>query len=176
MLKKTIAYTNFNGEERQQDFYFHLGKAELLEFIGSGAFEGKLQKMIDSKDNIQILREFQRLVSMAIGVRSEDGETFVKNDEVRQRLMSSPAYDELLMELVTDPVKGAEFVKGLLPENMRQDLEKKLAEQDNSSTASQDNKPDWVRENRQPTKDEISKMSPQELSDIFAGKFGTKKD
>ena len=31
MFKKTITYTDFNGNERTEDFYFHLSKAELAE-------------------------------------------------------------------------------------------------------------------------------------------------
>ena len=31
MLKKTITYTDYNGVERKEDFYFNLTKAELME-------------------------------------------------------------------------------------------------------------------------------------------------
>ena len=31
MLKKTIKYTDYNGEEQTEDFYFNLSKAELTE-------------------------------------------------------------------------------------------------------------------------------------------------
>ena len=31
MLKKTITYTDFNGEKREEDFYFHFSRAEILE-------------------------------------------------------------------------------------------------------------------------------------------------
>ena len=31
MLKKTIKYTDYNGQQREEDFYFNLNKAELAE-------------------------------------------------------------------------------------------------------------------------------------------------
>ena len=31
MLKKTITYTDYDGRERTEDFYFNLNKAELTE-------------------------------------------------------------------------------------------------------------------------------------------------
>ena len=30
MLKKTITYTDYDGVERKEDFYFNLNKAELI--------------------------------------------------------------------------------------------------------------------------------------------------
>ena len=33
MLKKTIKYTDYNGIEREEDFYFNLNKAELTEMV-----------------------------------------------------------------------------------------------------------------------------------------------
>lgn len=32
MLKETIKYTDYNGVERTEDFWFHLSKAELMEW------------------------------------------------------------------------------------------------------------------------------------------------
>lgn len=31
MLKKTISYTDYDGNERTEDFYFNLSKAEIIE-------------------------------------------------------------------------------------------------------------------------------------------------
>lgn len=179
MFKKTIKYENFEGEERTKEFYFHLGKAELLEFVAEGAFEQRLERMIAAKDNLAILKEFQRIVAMAIGVRSEDGETFIKNDKVRQELMSSPAYDELLLELVTDADKGTEFIKNLLPPKMQKQLGQELLKQVTllpvakhlSDQAPEDNRPAWIRENREPTKAELTSMTKEQVQELYSRKM-----
>ena len=31
MLKKTITYVDYNGNERTEDYYFNLSKAEIME-------------------------------------------------------------------------------------------------------------------------------------------------
>ena len=37
MLKKTITYTDYNGVERTEDFYFNLTRAELMEMHSSSS-------------------------------------------------------------------------------------------------------------------------------------------
>ena len=52
MLKKTITYTDYNGVERTEDFYFNLTKAELMEMeIGTtGGMADMIKRIIDAKD------------------------------------------------------------------------------------------------------------------------------
>ena len=45
MLKKTIAYTDYNGTTRKEDFYFNLTQAEVTELEVS--VEGGLVEMIN---------------------------------------------------------------------------------------------------------------------------------
>ena len=47
MLKKTITYTDYNGNERTEDFYFNLTKAEVVEMEMSTS--GGLTEMIDGR-------------------------------------------------------------------------------------------------------------------------------
>ena len=50
MLKKTIKYEDYNGTEREEDFYFNLTKAELMEMEMSTT--GGLAEMIQNIVNI----------------------------------------------------------------------------------------------------------------------------
>ena len=45
MLKKTITYTDYDGNERTEDFYFNISKAELAELEYS--VKGGLKKMME---------------------------------------------------------------------------------------------------------------------------------
>ena len=54
MYKKTITYTDYNGVERTEDFWFNLSKAELVEMEMSTA--GGLTDMVE-KINCQDLQE-----------------------------------------------------------------------------------------------------------------------
>ena len=52
MYKKTITYTDYDGNERTEDFFFNLTKAELMEmdFSERGGLEKMIKKIIETKD------------------------------------------------------------------------------------------------------------------------------
>ncbi len=127
MLVKKIKYTDYNGVEKEEDFYFNLNKAELMELeIGTeGGFGEKIKTIVDAKDNAQILNTFKKLVLMAYGVKSEDGKRFIKSDKLREEFQQTEAYSELFMELATNADAASAFINGIVP-NM--DELKKIAE------------------------------------------------
>ena len=126
MLKKTITYTDFNDEEATEDYYFHLSKAEIvkLELSEKDGLSEKLQKIIDSKDGKGIVAEFENIILTAYGKRSEDGRRFIKNQELRDEFASSEAYSTLLFELVTDTDAAVEFVNGIIPAGLTEEMAK----------------------------------------------------
>ena len=121
MFKKTIEYTDFNGEKRKEDFYFNLTKAELLEMQLSkeGGLRDFLIAIVQTKDVPKLVEMFKKLILMSYGEKTPDGRHFMKNDEIRQRFECSEAYSELFMELATDSDSAAEFVNALLPEGYK---------------------------------------------------------
>ena len=124
MLKKTIKYTDYNGVERSEDFYFNLSKAEIAEMeLGTtGGFTEMLQRIIDTQDMPQIVKMFKDLVLKSYGVKSADGKRFIKIDDngvpLSRAFSQTEAYSELYMELGTDVDAAAKFVKGILPPDM----------------------------------------------------------
>lgn len=120
MLRKTITYTDFNGNERTEDFYFNLTKAELteMEMVTDGGLTNKLQRIVDTNDTKSMIDTFKDIICRSYGVKSEDGKRFVKNDELRNAFVQSEAYSELFMELVTDPEASAAFINGIIPQNL----------------------------------------------------------
>ena len=126
MLKKTVTYTDYNGVERTESFYFNLTKAEIVEMeLGvDGGWTARMQKIIDSKDGPTIMREFKKLIMMSYGEKSEDGKRFVKSKELSEKFIQTEAYNTIFMEIVTDSKAAAEFANGILPEDSksRQDM------------------------------------------------------
>lgn len=117
MLKKTIAYTDFDGNERKEDFYFNLTKAEVAEMEHSetGGLSKILRKIIDEQDNKKIVAIFKDLILKAYGEKSPDGKRFVKNQELRDSFMQTEAYSELFMELAGNAEAAAAFVNAITP-------------------------------------------------------------
>jgi hypothetical protein len=126
VLKKTITYTDFNGDEVSEDFFFHLSKAEIIELEMSveGGLSESLKKIIDSMDGKAIIAEFKKIVLGSYGKRSPDGKRFIKNDALREEFESSEAYSVLFMELVTDAAAAANFVNGIIPQGMVEEAQK----------------------------------------------------
>ena len=117
MLKKTITYTDYNGVERTEDFYFNLTKAELMEMeIGTtGGMADMIKRIIDAKDAPAIIKTFKELVLKAYGEKSADGKRFVKSEEISNGFAQTEAYSQLFMELATDADAAAAFVNGIIP-------------------------------------------------------------
>jgi len=117
VLKKTITYTDFNGEETSEDFLFHLSKAELveLEMSHEGGFVASMQKVVEAEDNKTIIEEFKKIILQSYGKKSLDGKRFIKNQTLRDEFESSEAYSTLFMELVTDTDAAIEFMNGIIP-------------------------------------------------------------
>ena len=125
MLKKTYTYTDYNGVERTETFYFHFTEAEILdmEMSTEGGFAERIQKIIDAKDQVSLMQVIKKFVIDAYGVKSEDGKRFIKNDTVRTEFLESPAYSQIWMELVMDDEVAADFINNVIPSGMKEKLE-----------------------------------------------------
>ena len=75
MIKKTMVFEDFNGEEVEQDFFFHLSEAELVEmdYSEEGGLQEKLNRIVKEKDQNNIVKYFKEILMAAHGVKSADG-------------------------------------------------------------------------------------------------------
>ena len=117
MLKKTITYTDYSGNERTEDFYFNLSKAEVMEMemSTSGGLAQMIQRIVASQDAPAIIDIFKKLILKAYGEKSPDGKRFVKSEELSTAFSQTEAYSQLFMELATDADEAAKFVNGIVP-------------------------------------------------------------
>lgn len=131
MLKKTVTYTDYNGVERTEDFYFNLTKAEIteMELSTAGGFAEMLQKVVAAQDGPTIVKVFKDLVLKAYGEKSPDGKRFVKSEDISTAFAQTEAYSQIFMELATDAKAASAFVTGIMPADMRDDAKKLAAEQ-----------------------------------------------
>lgn len=120
MLKKSITYTDYNGAERTEDFYFNLTKAEVMEMEMSkrGGLTEHIKQIVAEQNAPDIMELFKELILKSHGKKDVDGRRFLKNDEIRDDFAQTEAYSVLFMELATDADKAAEFVNGIVPADM----------------------------------------------------------
>lgn len=133
MLKKMITYEDFNGTTRTEDFFFNLTRTQALKIalklpdelsdqIGEKAND--TENIDETQLGLAILDRLGRegvfdfmteLVLSAYGEKSADGKKFIKNQQLRDDFEQSPAYDSLIMELMTDSNAAADFVNKVIP-------------------------------------------------------------
>ena len=123
MLKKTIKYTDYDGNEREEDFYFNLNKAELIQmnFSAEGGLENTLRKIVAEKDIKAVGELVRSIVLKAYGEKSFDGKRFMKSEEAARAFEETNAFSELYVELLSDADNLASFVTASLPPEFQGD-------------------------------------------------------
>lgn len=138
MLKKTIKYVDYNGQDREEDFYFDLSEAELIEMDVNepDGFEGKMKRVMGSHDGKQIMAMFKDFIRASYGEKSPDGKYFDKSEEISRRFEHTKAYNVLFMELCTDAKKAADFVSSVMPfsNDQRKEFDKTVADMTEKDT------------------------------------------
>lgn len=124
MLKKTITYTDLNGVERTEDFYFNLTEAEALEMNMSitGGFSAWVKQVVAAQDQPTLVKIFKDFILKTYGEKSLDGKRFIKSDELSLAFSQTGAYVKLFMELATDDKAAAAFVNGVMPSSKQQNV------------------------------------------------------
>ena len=121
MVKKTIKYSDYNGKEREEDFYFNLSKVELLEMEMSteGGLENKIKKIVESNNKYDIIKYFKDIIRQSYGKKSEDGKRFIKDPKDFEEFAQTEAYVNLFMELATNSDAAANFINGIIPQGLK---------------------------------------------------------
>ena len=118
MLVETIKYTDYNGTDREEDFYFNLTEAEVteMELSVSGGLTAMVNKITMSQDAPSIIKVFKDLILKAYGEKSADGKRFIKSPELSEAFSQTEAYSNLFMMLSSDAEKAAAFFNGIMPQ------------------------------------------------------------
>lgn len=126
MFAKTIEYENYNGEMIKETFYFNLTKSELtiLESKTPGGWSNYMQTVMDKKDAPAVVALFERLIRASYGQKSADGRNFRKSDAIFDDFESCPAYDILVLELLTKEEAAKAFIYGIMPKDLVEQAKK----------------------------------------------------
>lgn len=133
MYSRNITYTDYNGDERTERFYFNMNKKELLDlelkYQEKGGIRRAMEKMMDDNDAKGVIGVIDELVCASYGEKASDGKRFIKGDEVLRDFTSTEAYSNLVMELLNDSEKLSTFMTAIMPADVRAEAEKALREQ-----------------------------------------------
>ena len=117
MLKKKITYTDYNGMERTDNFYFNMTEREvvmLLARLGVEDLKEYANKLAESGDLKAMFSFIDNIILSSIGAKSEDGKRFVKNQKIRDDFEQSEAYNVLFMDFLQNPNTASSFASAIV--------------------------------------------------------------
>ena len=120
MLKKTLKYTDYDGNEREEEFYFNLSKAEVteMELSKEGGMSEYIKKISAAQNAPELIKLFKEIITKSYGEKSLDGKRFIKNKELTEAFTQTEAYSELFVELASNADEAVKFINGIMPKNM----------------------------------------------------------
>lgn len=145
MLTKTVSYTDYNGNHRTETVHFNLTQAEVLEMEMrenlKGGLAEQLKAIVASNDGNRIMDFFQDFIRKSYGVKSDDGRSFRKSEDIANDFLGSEAYSEVFLELITDPDAAAAFIDAIVPKGLDKVADKiaKTRPQDHKKSAREQN-------------------------------------
>lgn len=125
MHKETITYTDYDGVERKETFYFNLSKAEIteMELSVAGGLSTALKIIVEKKNIPQVIKTIKDIIIRSVGIKSADGRRFLKSDEIREDFLQSEAYSELFMKMLSDADYAAAFMRAIVPADLAKAVE-----------------------------------------------------
>lgn len=132
MLKKTITYNDFDGNERVETHYFNLTKTELVEIafnlpdgltdeVGTDASkvtEQAAMQLVEKLGKDGVFKFIKDLMLKSYGIKSPDGKRFEKSEEISKEFSQTLAFDAMFMEFMTNDVAAANFLNSIIPAEM----------------------------------------------------------
>ena len=124
MYKIREKYEDYDGNERVEEFYFNLTKAEItdMELTTEGGMSTMLNRIIAAKDTSKLIAVFKDLILRSYGQKSPDGRRFIKSDELTKEFTETPAYSQIYLRLATDDKAATEFVNNVIPKDLQKEV------------------------------------------------------
>lgn len=120
MHKEVITYTDYDGNERTETFYFNLNKAEIteMELSVTGGLSESLKSIVEKKDVPNTIATIKNMILRSYGIKSPDGKRFQKSKEISEEFEQSEAYSELFMKMLSNADYAAAFMNSIIPADL----------------------------------------------------------
>jgi len=126
MIKKTITYTDYDGNEKTMECRFHLSKKDLMEmeFSTDGGMQKTIEQIVE-KEDVKGLSELIKAIILKSYGELNDKDVFIKvkdGHRLADDFEQTEAFSELYFELNTNEDSLVNFINGALPANFRQEI------------------------------------------------------
>lgn len=136
MLKKTITYKDYDGNDKTDTLYFHLNKFEWLELetYTKGGLIENLQHALETGNAKKTIDILKKIILRAYGEKNAETGAFEKSDDIAIRFSKTDAFSELFYELAYNESSSKEFFLGLVPIEARDEVIKEMSKLEEQQT------------------------------------------
>lgn len=130
MYKKPITYKDYDGTMKTEEKWFHLKRTDLME-IAVNLPDDITDEFADDKANMNkedigrkiynalgkagVMKFIKDLILKSYGIRSRDGMSFEKSEEISYKFSQTLAFEQLYYDMVTNDDVFEEFVAKVIP-------------------------------------------------------------
>lgn len=119
MFKKTVKYTDYNGNPQSKDLYFNINVSEGLELLKrypgiKKDYKKYIDSLVKNNDSAKMIEFIKDMMVTAYGVKSDDGQRFVKNAEIRNKFVESIAFAEMFEDIITNEKLASDFGQNVI--------------------------------------------------------------
>jgi hypothetical protein len=120
MYKKTVKYTNIDGEAKQRTLYFNYNAIELVTVLEKHGvtfdkmeeFQSYLKSLQEKGKTMEMVRFVHDLIVGAYGERDESGEHFLKSEKIAYNFDHSMVFDEFFLDMMKNPAELNKLMRG----------------------------------------------------------------
>lgn len=133
MIRRTLTYLDYEGQEHTKDFYFSLSQTEfaLMNNRLPGGFEAYLKRIQEDHNEEKLLELLIMFIVEGYGIRASDDD-FIKEDEQGRKLglrfKCTEACDNLITELLEKENNIGAFLIGMLPKSIQKKADSNFKE------------------------------------------------
>lgn len=140
MFVDKIKYTDFDGNEREEEVRLNLSKNECreleLKYEDEGGLFKHLKNIIRRKNDgemaIKPMYDFlKEVIELSYGIKSDDGKRFIKRDKQGYKLsyefIDSACFDALMEKILSEDTDMEKFISAIFPKNDYTEEERKDA-------------------------------------------------
>lgn len=125
MITLTVKHEDYNDREVESTFHFHLNKRRMLELksLFGDDLDNRVRSMVHDEDALGLIEMLEQLLVAAVGKKSDDGQSFVQNEEIREWFRGHSGFEACLERVVESSDSAQAFVQGIVPKDVRMHLE-----------------------------------------------------
>lgn len=130
MIKMPISYEDFDGNKVEEDIYFHISKAELIEWLTTEGVDvpAELTRIGKDMKPTEIMATMRDIIRRSYGKRDPmNPSKFDKSSVTVEEFMNSLAFDAFFTSLITSAEVAIQFVNGIFPKDLVTSEEMKQA-------------------------------------------------